>query len=113
MSALQVFIGRRSRRRRTNCTHEKTEFFTPEWFDAFRHAASEADRLGLEMTIFSSAGWSETGGPWVKPEQAMKKLVWQRCRYKVAAFNGVLPRPPSENSRFQNIPNVRISISRI
>ena len=48
----------------------------PEWLDAVRHAAAEADRLGLEMTIFSSAGWSETGGPWVKPEQAMKKLVW-------------------------------------
>ena len=55
---------------------KKIEFGTPEWFDAVRHAASEADRLGLEMTIFSSAGWSETGGPWVKPEQAMKKLVW-------------------------------------
>lgn len=54
----------------------KIEFGTPEWFDAVRHAASEADRLSLEMTIFSSAGWSETGGPWVKPEQAMKKLVW-------------------------------------
>ena len=39
-------------------------------------AAAEADRLGLEMTIFSSAGWSETGGPWVKPQQAMKKFVW-------------------------------------
>ena len=55
---------------------KKIVFGTPEWFDAVRHAASEADRLGLEMTIFSSAGWSETGGPWVKPEQAMKKLVW-------------------------------------
>jgi hypothetical protein len=37
-------------------------FGTPEWFDAVRYTASEADRLGLEMTIFSSAGWSETGG---------------------------------------------------
>lgn len=49
---------------------------TPGWYDAVRHAAAEADRLGLEMSIFSSPGWSETGGPWVKPEQAMKKLVW-------------------------------------
>src|SRR6476661_8409003 len=55
---------------------KKIEFGTAEWFDAVRFAASEADRLGLEMTIFSSAGWSETGGPWVKPSQAMKKLVW-------------------------------------
>ena len=23
-----------------------------------------------------SPGWSETGGPWVKPEDGMKKLVW-------------------------------------
>src|SRR6185295_18574842 len=35
---------------------KKIVFGTPEWFDAVRHAASEADRLGLEMTIFSSAG---------------------------------------------------------
>jgi hypothetical protein len=61
---------------------KKIEFGTPEWFDAVRHAASEADRLGLEMTIFSSAGWSETGGPWVKPEQAMKKLVWSELEVK-------------------------------
>ncbi len=28
------------------------------------------------MSIFSCAGWSEAGGPWVKPEMAMKSLVW-------------------------------------
>lgn len=54
---------------------KKIVFGTPEWLDAVRHAAAEADRLGLEMTIFSSAGWSETGGPWVGPEQAMKKQI--------------------------------------
>src|SRR6185436_10412499 len=48
--------------------NKKVVFGTPEWLEAVRHAAAEADRLGLEMTIFSSAGWSETGGPWVKPE---------------------------------------------
>ena len=26
----------------------KIEFFTPEWFDAIKHAAAESDRLGLE-----------------------------------------------------------------
>jgi hypothetical protein len=40
----------------------KIEFGTPQWFDAVRHAASEADRLGLEMTIFSSAGWRRLSG---------------------------------------------------
>jgi hypothetical protein len=36
------------------------------------HAASEAGRLGLEMATFSSAGWSETGGPWVQFELAQR-----------------------------------------
>ena len=75
--------GRRSIRRSYSAT--------PEWFAAVRHAASEADRLGLEMTIFSSAGWSETGGPWVRPEQAMKKLVWSETNVEgPKTFNGEL-----------------------
>jgi hypothetical protein len=83
---------------------KKTEFFTPQWFDAVRHAASEADRLSLEMTIFSSAGWSETGGPWVKPEQAMKKLVWSELVLDgPQSFDGKLPQPPSNNGPFRNL----------
>src|SRR5215470_15621206 len=55
---------------------KKINFGTPEWYHAVRHSAEEAKRLGLEMSIFSSPGWSEAGGPWVQPKQAMKKLVW-------------------------------------
>jgi len=76
-------------------------FFTPEWFDAIKHAASEADRLGLEMAIFSSSGWSLTGGPWVKPEQAMKKLVWSETNVQgPMKFSAKLPQPPSNNGNF-------------
>ncbi|MDI9432339.1 MAG: glycosyl hydrolase [Planctomycetota bacterium] len=83
---------------------EKIEFGSPEWLDAVGHAASEAQRLGLEMAIFSSAGWSETGGPWVKPEQAMKKLVWSEATVEGPRhFTGKLPQPPSCNGPFQNI----------
>jgi hypothetical protein len=83
---------------------KKIVFGTPEWLDAVRHAASEADRLGLEMTIFSSAGWSETGGPWVKPEQAMKKLVWSETVLDgPRGFSGKLPQPPSNNGPIRNL----------
>ena len=76
----------------------KIFFGTPEWYDALRHAAAEADRLGLEMAIFSSPGWSETGGPWVKPEGAMKKLVWSVTTLEgPRSFTGKLPQPPSNN----------------
>jgi hypothetical protein len=47
-------------------------YMTPEWRDAFKFAITLADQLGLEAAIAGSPGWSETGGPWVPPAQAMK-----------------------------------------
>ena len=82
----------------------KLEFMTPLWLDAVKHSAAEADRLGLEMSIFSSAGWSETGGPWVKPEQAMKKLVWSETSVEgPKTFNGKLSEPPSNEGPVRDL----------
>ena len=55
---------------------QRLAFMTPEWKKAFRFAAAEADRNGLELAIAASPGWSETGGPWVDAKDGMKKLVW-------------------------------------
>jgi hypothetical protein len=80
-------------------------YMTPEWKDAFHYAATLADQLGLEMAIAGSPGWSETGGPWVKPEQAMKKLVWSETRVEGGKpFAGSLPQPPTVTGPYQNIP---------
>jgi hypothetical protein len=35
-------------------------WMTPEWRDAFHHAGAEGERLGLEMSMAASGGWSET-----------------------------------------------------
>ena len=48
-------------------TDERLVWMTPRWQDALRHAAREADRLGLEMSMAASGGWSESGGPSVTP----------------------------------------------
>lgn len=82
----------------------KIVFGTPEWLGAVRHAAAEAERLGLEMSVFSSAGWSETGGPWVRPEQAMKKLVWSELTIEgPRTFADRLPQPPTNNGPIRNL----------
>jgi len=79
-------------------------FLSPEWKDAFKYAATLADQLGLEMARASSAGWSESGGPWVKPDQAMKKFVWTETRVEGGKpFTGKLAQPPSQTGAFQNI----------
>jgi|WetSurMetagenome_2_1015567.scaffolds.fasta_scaffold00002_86 hypothetical protein len=83
---------------------KKIVFGSDAWLDAVRHAAYEADRLKLEMTVFSSAGWSLTGGPWVKPEQAMKKLVWSEMTIKgPQKFKGTLPVIPSNEGPIRNL----------
>ncbi len=75
---------------------KKILFGTPAWYHAVRHAAREGQRLGLEMSIFSSPGWSEAGGPWVKPAEAMKKLVWSETDVEgPQKFALKLPEPPS------------------
>jgi len=83
---------------------QRLVYMTPGWRDAFRFAAQEADRLGLELAIAASPGWSETGGPWVKPEQGMKKLVWSETRLRGGArMRGALPAPPTITGPYQSI----------
>src|SRR6201995_3169755 len=74
----------------------KINFGTPEWYHAVLYSAEEAKRLGLEMSIFSCAGWSEAGGPWVTPEMAMKKLVWSETEISgPLRYSEKLAQPPS------------------
>jgi len=79
-------------------------WMTPEWKDAMRHTAEEAHRLDMDIAMAASGGWSETGGPSVKPQAAMKKFVWSETLVQgPAKFSGVLPHPPSNNGRFQDM----------
>ncbi|HMA53548.1 MAG TPA: glycosyl hydrolase, partial [Acidobacteriota bacterium] len=79
-------------------------YMTPAWKDAFKYTATLADRLGLEMAIAGSPGWSESGGPWVTPAQAMKKYVWSETRVEGGRpFSGVLPKPPTTTGPYQTM----------
>ncbi len=80
-------------------------FMTLEWKDTFRYATELADKLGLEMAIAASPGWSETGGPWVPAKDGMKKYVWSETRITGGKkFTGKLPLPPDVTGPFQNVP---------
>ena len=79
-------------------------WMSPEWKSAWRHAAAEADRLHLEMAMAASGGWSETAGPWVKPEQGMKKYAWSETVVEGGRrFKGTMPRPPATVGKFQDL----------
>ncbi len=85
-------------------------YLTPEWRHAFRYSVTLAGELGLELAIAASPGFSETGGPWVEPAQAMKKLVWSETRVTGGApFKGRLAQPPQTTGLFQNIPYTQVA----
>lgn len=72
---------------------KRLTYMSPEWKDAFRYAIALADSFGMETAIASCPGWSNTGGPWVKPEQAMKRLVWSETVVKGGRQDITLPEP--------------------
>jgi hypothetical protein len=79
-------------------------YMTPGWKEAFKYATTLGEQLGLEEAIASSPGWSETGGPWVKPEGGMKKYVWSETPVEGGKpFTGTLVHPPSNTGAFQNM----------
>lgn len=49
---------------------------SPAYWDAMKHAASEAQRLGLELGLHNTVGYSTTGGPWIDEPRSMQQLVW-------------------------------------
>ena len=46
--------------------------FSEQWWDITRTAMKKAGELGIEIGMFNCPGWSQSGGPWVTPEQSMK-----------------------------------------
>jgi hypothetical protein len=79
-------------------------YMTPDWKAAFKYATKLADSLQLEMAIAGSPGWSETGGPWVTPEDGMKKPVWSEIKVSAGQTNIIVPKPYDITGPFQNIP---------
>ena len=51
------------------------KYNSPEWRSLMSFAFHEAKRLGLDMTMHNCSGWSSSGGPWVTPDDAMKKIT--------------------------------------
>jgi hypothetical protein len=79
-------------------------YMSDPWRRAFKRAAEIADGYGMELGIAGSPGWSESGGPWVSPEQAMKKYVWSSTTIEGGvAFKAPLRQPADDPGVFQGL----------
>ncbi|HEY0746419.1 MAG TPA: glycosyl hydrolase [Steroidobacteraceae bacterium] len=80
------------------------DFLSDTWRAAFRETTRLACASGMEVTIAGSPGWSETGGIWVAPENAMKKYTWSETQVLGGALiDLVLARPPAATGPFLGV----------
>lgn len=70
------------------------DFMSGPWRELFKHVVAEAGRLGLEVNMNNDAGWNGSGGPWIKPEESMQRLVTADVDVEgPRRFEDQLPRP--------------------
>ena len=71
------------------------------WWKLIEHAIREAGRVGVDIGIFNCPGWSQSGGPWVKPTEAMRFLALKETQVRgPLVFNEKLPKPEGD---FQDV----------
>jgi hypothetical protein len=80
------------------------DFMSAQWRELFKHVVDEAQRLGLEVNMNNDAGWNGSGGPWIKPEQSMQKVVWSETNLEgPKKFDGTLPQPQAIAGYYRDI----------
>lgn len=60
----------------------KVLYNSKKFHELFQFAIAESERLELDAGFNNCSGWSSSGGPWIKPENSMKALVWSETHVK-------------------------------
>lgn len=77
------------------------KLMSDEWWDVLHTAVKTAGELGIEVGMFNSPGWTQAGGPWVKPENSMRYLNSSEMEVKgPQKLNVKLEKPHSD---FQDV----------
>jgi hypothetical protein len=72
----------------------KIKMFSDEWWDILHTTLKTATRLNIQIGIFNGPGWSQSGGPWIKPEQSMRYLTSSQIKVQgPMLFHQKLPKP--------------------
>lgn len=77
------------------------KMFSDEWWEILHTALKTAGELDIEIGIFNSPGWSQSGGPWIKPEQSMRYLTSSETLVNGGNYIDVLL--PKPHPQFQDV----------
>lgn len=95
ISGVQLFHGQFGGR--WPATTDDIQCLSENWDEAVKHTAAECKRLDLRFSMQNCPGWAMSGGPWIKPENAMRTLVYSRHDVNGKKIDAILEKPqPSE-----------------
>lgn len=60
----------------------KVKMLSVDWWKVIHAALKTATQLNIEIGIFNSPGWSQSGGLWIKSEDAMRYLISSETHVK-------------------------------
>lgn len=75
----------------------KVEFRSDEWWDITHAALKRASELDIEIGIFNSPGWSQSGGPWISERETMRYLAFSQAVVKGPGKVSVQMKPPTDS----------------
>lgn len=80
------------------------EQLSPQWWEMVNFSLAEAKRLNLKLGMHVSDGFALAGGPWISPEMAMQKVVFNRIDVdgnQRLTLN--IPQPPHFKNYYKDI----------
>lgn len=76
---------------------------TPTWWARVRHAAAEAERVGVELAFNACDGWATAAGPWITPDLSMHQLVWTEQFVDGGALDMTVEQPAATQRFYRDI----------
>ena len=58
------------------------QWMTETWQNTFVQMVRDSERLGIDVNLGIGPGWCGSGGPWIKPQNAMQHLVFSSVDFK-------------------------------
>lgn len=106
ISGVQLFHGQFGGQWPT--TTSDIQCLSENWDAAVRHTAEESKRLGLRFSMQNCPGWAMSGGPWIKPENAMRTIVYSRTDITGKDIKTSLPIPQPNKEEWRNYRDITV-----
>ena len=79
-------------------------FGSQEWQELFYFMLAQAAKRQIRVNMNNDAGWTGSGGPWIKPEQAMQRIVWSEVTVDGPRTGEIaLPQPPVVENYYRDV----------